>query len=210
MSVRVQSTFQVSKRSGFYPCPAVDTASSNVGSQAGGVLLTETVRAVALDQELSTALTRWRHPNAVHDPAKIVLDLAVTLALGGDCLADIAVLRAEPGLFGPVASDPTVSRAIDRLADDPVAALRAINTARAAARARAWSLAGGHAPDHRSLVVPHMVRLVVGPDQRKVLPERQDRGAHRYPADQVHHDQEVGEKSITHWRDSELWRGRLG
>jgi hypothetical protein len=51
-------------------------------------------------------------PNTVHDPAKIVLDLAVTPALGGDCLADIAVLRAEPDVYGPVASDPTVSRAI--------------------------------------------------------------------------------------------------
>jgi hypothetical protein len=36
----------VSKRSGFYPCPAVDTAGSNVVSQAGGLLLTETIRAV--------------------------------------------------------------------------------------------------------------------------------------------------------------------
>jgi hypothetical protein len=60
------------------------------------------------------------------DPAKIVLDLAVTLAVGGDCLADIAVLRAEPGLFGLVALDPAVSRTIDRLAEDRVAALRAI------------------------------------------------------------------------------------
>jgi hypothetical protein len=77
-----------------------------------------------------------------------VLDLAVTLALGGDCLADIALLCAEPELFGPVALDPTVSRRIDRLAHDPAAALRAINTARAAARARAWRLAGEHAPDH--------------------------------------------------------------
>jgi hypothetical protein len=96
---------------------------------------------VGLDQQLSAVLGRWRHPNAVHDPAKILLDLAVTLALGGDCLADIAVLRAEPDLYGPVASDPTVSRAIDRLAQDATAALRAINTARAAARARAWALA---------------------------------------------------------------------
>jgi len=64
--------------------------------------------------------------------------LAVTLALGGDCLADIALLRAEPDVYGLVASDPTVSRAIDRLAHDAVAALRAINTARAAARARVW------------------------------------------------------------------------
>jgi len=46
----------------------------------------------------------------VHDPAKVVLDLAVVLALGGDCLADVAVLRAEPGVYGAIASDPTVSR----------------------------------------------------------------------------------------------------
>jgi hypothetical protein len=44
----------------------------------------------------------------VHDPAKVVLELAVALGLGGDCLADIALLRAEPGVFGLVASDPTV------------------------------------------------------------------------------------------------------
>jgi hypothetical protein len=138
----------VSKRSGLYPRLAVDTAGSKVVSQAGGALLTETAGAVGLDKQLSTALARWRPSNARHDPAKIVLDLAVTLALGGDCLADIALLRAEPELFGLVASDPTVSRAIDRLAQDAVATLRAINTARAAARAQAWKLAGEHAPDH--------------------------------------------------------------
>jgi hypothetical protein len=43
----------------------------------------------------------------VHDPGKIVCDLAVAVAPGGDCLAVIAVLRAEPGVFGLVASDPT-------------------------------------------------------------------------------------------------------
>jgi hypothetical protein len=126
----------------------VDTAGSKIVSQAGGLLLTETIRTVGLDKQLSAALAGWRHPNAVHDPAKIVLDLAVTLALGGDCLADIALLRAEPGVYGPVASDPTVSRTIDRLAAEPVAALRAINSARAAARARAWALGGKHAPHH--------------------------------------------------------------
>jgi hypothetical protein len=47
-----------------------------------------------------------------------------------------------------VASDPTVSRTIDRLADDATAALAAIDGARATARARAWKLAGEHAPDH--------------------------------------------------------------
>ena len=94
----------MSKRSGFYPGLVVDTAGSTVVSQAGAVLLTETAQTVGLDHALSSALAPWRLPNAVHDPAKVLLDLAVTLAVGGDCLADVAVLRAEPGLYGLVAS----------------------------------------------------------------------------------------------------------
>jgi hypothetical protein len=92
-------------------------------------------------------LARWRKPLAVHDPAKVVSDVAIALALGGDCLADVALLRAEPGLFGPVASDPTVSRTIDVLAEDAPRVLAAIDSARAAARARVWELAGERAPD---------------------------------------------------------------
>jgi hypothetical protein len=137
----------VKKTTGLYPRVRVDAAGSGVVSQAGGLLLTEAVRAGGLDTELSEALAPWRKPLARHDPAKIVTDLAVALALGGDCLADIAVLRSEPGVFGPVASDPTVSRTIDALAGDAERALKAINTARAAARARVWALAGEHAPD---------------------------------------------------------------
>jgi len=83
-----------------------------------------------------------------HDPGKIVTDLALALAVGGDCLADVAVLRAEPALFGPVASDPTVSRLVDTLAADADRALAAIDAARAAARARVWAAAGQHAPNH--------------------------------------------------------------
>jgi hypothetical protein len=117
-------------------------------SQAGAVLLLETIRATGLDGALSQALERWRRPTAVHDPAKVLLDLAVSVAVGGDCLADIAVLRGEPRVFGLVASDPTVSRTIDALAADADRALTAIGTARAAARRAAWAAAGAHAPDH--------------------------------------------------------------
>lgn len=138
----------MSKATGFYPSPGIDTTGASVVSQAGATVLTETVRTLGLDRALSAALRPWRPETAVHDPAKVLLDLAVTLAAGGDCLADVAVLRAEPGLFGRVASDPTVSRVIDRLAATPEATLRAIATGRATARARAWSLAGEDAPDH--------------------------------------------------------------
>ena len=103
---------------------------------------------------MSAGLVRWRAPRAVHDPGKIVADLAVALALGGDCLADVAVLRAGPELFGPVASDPVISRLVSKLAGDAPRALKAIRAARAAARERAWALAGQVAPGAGGGLIP--------------------------------------------------------
>ena len=132
----------------YYPRPTIDGAGASVVANAGSTVLLRTAQTVGLSGALRDALTPWRRPLARHDPGKIVLDLAVSLAIGGDCLADLAQLRAAPEVFGVVASDPTVSRCIDALAADAPAALAAINAARAAARARAWALAGDNAPDH--------------------------------------------------------------
>jgi hypothetical protein len=121
----------------------VSADGTGIISQAGGLLLTRTLRVTGLDRGLDAALERWRPARAAHSPGKIVTDLAVALALGGDCLADVAMLRSQPELSGPVAPDPVVSRLVARLAGD---ALTAIRAARAAARARAWELAGGAAP----------------------------------------------------------------
>jgi Transposase DDE domain group 1 len=125
---------------------AVSADGCGVVSQAGALLLVEALRVTGLGRGLSAALSRWRSPWAVHDPGKIAADLVVALALGGDCLADIALVRAEPQLFGPVASDPVVSRLIKTLAADAPRALKAIRVARAGARQRAWELAGDAAP----------------------------------------------------------------
>ena len=111
-------------------------------SQAGALLLTQVLQVTGLGRQLSAGLARWRAPRAVHDPGKMVADLAVALALGGDCLADVAVLREQPELFGPVASDPVISRLVSQLAKDVPRALKAIRAARSAARERAWALAG--------------------------------------------------------------------
>jgi len=54
-----------------------------LASQAGAVLLWETLRVTGLGRGLSESLARWRAPRAVHDPGKIVADLAAALALGG-------------------------------------------------------------------------------------------------------------------------------
>lgn len=109
-------------------------------SSTGASLLLQTAQVSGLTRELSRQLRSWRAARSVHDPGKTVLDLAVTIALGGDCLADAALLRAQPELFGAVASDPTISRLIDALGDDPGAAITAIRRARAAARAVVWQL----------------------------------------------------------------------
>jgi hypothetical protein len=161
----------VSNTTGFYPRIQVDTTNSGAVGQAGGVLLTETIGAAGLGPVMSAALSGWRKPLAVHDPAKVILDLAVTLALGGDCLADIALLRSEPGLYAQVASDATVSRTITALAMDAPAVLAAIDTARAVARARAWKLAGTHAPNHgasaRTPVIVDLDATLVGSHSEK-------------------------------------------
>ena len=118
----------------------VVAGSESLISSAGGSLLAQTAAVSGLDRALSAQLAPWRSARAHHDPGKVVLDLALAIALGGDCLADLAVVRAQPDLFGEVASDPTVSRLIGTLAADAAAVLTALRAARAAARARVWQL----------------------------------------------------------------------
>ncbi|MBO0913688.1 IS1380 family transposase, partial [Streptomyces laculatispora] len=141
------------KRIGSYPRVRVGGGGRAVVSQAGAVLLVETVRKAGLDQAISAALSPWRKPRAVHDPGKILLDVALAVALGGDCLADAGMLRAEPAVFGAVASDPTVSRLVDALASGGPKALTAIRTARAHAREHVWKMAGAAAPDAAGQVI---------------------------------------------------------
>lgn len=138
----------MAKSTGRYPSLSVDTTGTGIVSQAGAVTLLRTAEKTGLTTALSKALAPWRKPLATHDPGKILLDLAVSVAVGGDCLADIAVLREQPAVFGRVASDPTVSRLVATLAADASKALSAIDRARAAARTAAWSHAGKQAPDH--------------------------------------------------------------
>ncbi|MCW2749312.1 MAG: family transposase [Aeromicrobium sp.] len=116
----------------------VESGGESLISTSGASLLLQAASVSGLAKSLSKELAPWRRPLAVHDPAKMVLDLAVAIAVGGDCLADVALLRAQPEIFGPVASDPTISRLLDDLATDTAGSIAAIRVARASARARAW------------------------------------------------------------------------
>ncbi|GAA1295654.1 IS1380 family transposase [Pseudonocardia aurantiaca] len=134
------------------PWLSVIAGGESLVSHAGGVLLVETVRRTGLARQLTRRLGPWRLPRASHDPGKIVADLAVAVALGGDAACDVAVLRAQPGVFGPVASDPTVSRLITRLAGDAADVVAAISAARGAARERVWGIAGAPVQDGRVVI----------------------------------------------------------
>lgn len=117
----------------------LDPVRESLISSSGALLLQEVIRVAGLGHDLSRALGPWRSGRAVHDPGKVLLDVATAVALGGDCLADVAAVRSQPGLFGPVASDPTVSRLFAALAADADAAVTAIREVRARARAAVWA-----------------------------------------------------------------------
>ncbi len=117
----------MSKSTSPYPSLSPDGSGTGVVSHAGATVILRAAEKTGLTTGLSEALAPWRKPLATHDPGKIIADLAVAVAIGGDCVADINELRADPAVFGQVASDPTVSRLISELAADAPAALSAIN-----------------------------------------------------------------------------------
>lgn len=85
---------------------------------------------------------RWRGVCGIrwhtHDPGVVLTHLAVAIADGADCLSDMAVLRDQTELFGPVASRPTAWRAVQAVASAELK-LRAIPRAVAAAGERVWA-----------------------------------------------------------------------
>jgi hypothetical protein len=109
---------------------------------SGTALLAETADRIGLTGGLSRSVGRCRSWIA-HDPGKVVRDLVVMLAHGGDALRHLKILDGQPELFGTVASPATVNRTIVALGNDELVVER-IAVARRRARRRAW--AAGAAP----------------------------------------------------------------
>ena len=108
-------------------------------SRAGTALLVGVADRVGLTGALGEAMHGVRERASRHCPGRALRDVAVMLADGGDALCDVRVLRDEPSLFGPVASDATAWRAIAAVDGERLDALR---RARAEARARVWDVTG--------------------------------------------------------------------
>ena len=109
-----------------------------VASQVGLHLLGDLADRVGLSGAYSAAVpwTGERAPG--HDRGRLLAQVAVMLAGGGECVADMATLRDQPDLFGEVASAPTIWRALHDVDDAVLADLR---VARAKARSKVWEAA---------------------------------------------------------------------
>lgn len=126
-------------KANWVPSVLLDPARESLISSSGALLVREAIRVAGLDRGLCRALSPWQPMRATHDPGKVLLDVATAVALGGDCLADVAAVRSQAEVFGAVASDPTVSRVFAALAGDVDQAVSAIRAARADARAAVWT-----------------------------------------------------------------------
>jgi hypothetical protein len=92
---------------------------SGLVSHAGTALLAQVADKLGLTGALSLRLAGLKLRRRGHDPGRVIRDLAVMLADGGDCVSDLGAARDQEALFGPVASDSTAFRVIDRIASEP-------------------------------------------------------------------------------------------
>lgn len=118
------------------PALTVTGDGAGVANHAGARLVADLADAVGLTGALSAAMAPTKQRRRGHDRGEVLTDLIVAIADGAETISDLATLRDQPELFGPVASHPTVWRALAAV-DEVV--LERIKTARAQARAKAWA-----------------------------------------------------------------------
>jgi hypothetical protein len=121
---------------GARPKIVVSADGRGVVGHAGARLLADVAEVVGLTSACNEALASLRQRRGGHDPGRVAVDVAVMLADGGEAICDLAVLRDQPGLFGPVASDPTAWRLLSTM---DTAVLDRLRAARAVAREIAWA-----------------------------------------------------------------------
>src|ERR1019366_303072 len=88
-------------------------------SHVGSALIAQVADRVGLTRSLSLRLAGLKQRRRGHDPGRVIRDLAVMLADGGECVSDLGAVREQEALFGRVASDSTAFRMLDRVAADP-------------------------------------------------------------------------------------------
>ena len=122
-----------------YPKVTVSADGRGVCSHVGSRLLADVAAAVGVGEAFDAAVGGGRKRRSAHAPGRVLADLAVMLADGGVAIGDLAVLRDQQDLFGPVASTATAWRVLDSVGES---LLDRVKLARTVARERAWLLRG--------------------------------------------------------------------
>ena len=113
-------------------------------SHAGTALIAQVAEKLGLTMALSQGLGGVKQRRRGHDPGRVIRDLALMLADGGECVSDLGGVREQDALFGEVASDSTAFRMVKRIALTP-GMLDALRAAHAQARAGFWKRHGAPA-----------------------------------------------------------------
>jgi Transposase DDE domain group 1 len=114
----------------------VEVGGHGVVSHTGSAALRLLADRTGLTGALSKALRRPGF-TPVHDRGRVLADTAVLIADGGRVMSDLAVLRDQGELFGSVASDSTLWRALEETGPDQ---RERIAAARARTRRHVWGL----------------------------------------------------------------------
>jgi hypothetical protein len=133
------------KRTSWSAGLSVSADGVGVVAHAGSIATRLLADRTGLTAELSKAMAR---PNFVpgHDRGRVLSDVAVMLADGGEAIADIDVLRHQggaAGVLGLVASAPTVWRTLKSMTPGR---LKKVATARARVRRHVWAQLSGGLP----------------------------------------------------------------
>jgi hypothetical protein len=114
--------------------------------RAGAALLVELADRTGLTGGLSDALADMRERRSAHDPGRVLRDVAVMLADGGDCVTDTDAYRGQERLFGARASETTTHRVLKSVDEQLLDQIRV-----ARAQARLWVWDAGARPDSITL-----------------------------------------------------------
>ena len=132
------------------PALKVTADGKGVASHAGTRLLADMADYSGLTDALSAALAPMSKRRRRHDPGRVMVDLAVMIASGGDALSDLLSLRHQPEVFGPVASVPTAFRMVDAVDDILLASIR---EARATVRRAVWKAGLNPVTEHGYVIM---------------------------------------------------------
>lgn len=102
---------------------AVTGDGTNVTSQAGTHLLGRIAQQLGVAEGAGAVMADTVTRASAHDRGTLLTQVAMMIAAGGRCLSDLKTLRDQPVLFGEVASDATVWRAMHQVDDEHLKAL---------------------------------------------------------------------------------------